>query len=65
MKDVPPFGAYLSLGGWDRSCDGHNYGSQTVDVIVHHEATTKQVWKVDQNHMMKKFWSVINVIAVV
>lgn len=48
MKDVPPFGAYLSLGGWDRSCDGHNYGSQTVNVTVHHEATTKQVWKVDQ-----------------
>lgn len=54
MKDVPPFGAYLSLGGWDRSCDGHNYGSQTVDVIVHHEATTKQVWKVDQKSYDEK-----------
>ena len=54
MKDVPPFGAYLSLGGWDRSCDGHNYGSQTVDVLVHHEATTKQVWKVDQKSYDEK-----------
>ena len=36
------------------SCDGHNYGSQTVDVTVHHEATTKQVWKVDQKSYDEK-----------
>ena len=54
MKDVPPFGMYLASGGWDGHCDGHNYGSQTVDVTVHHEATTKQVWKVDQKSYDEK-----------
>ena len=48
MKEVPPFGMYLGLGGWDEKCDGHRYGSETVKVTVHHEATTKQEWKVDQ-----------------
>ena len=38
----------------DEKCDGHNYGSQTVDVTVHHEATTKQVWKVDQKSYDEK-----------
>ena len=28
--------------------------SQTVDVTVHHEATTKQVWKVDQKSYDEK-----------
>ena len=54
MKDVPPFGMYLASGGWEGHCDGHNYGSQTVDVTVHHEATTKQVWKVDQKSYDEK-----------
>lgn len=54
MKDVPPFGIYLASGGWDGHCDGHNYGPQAVDVTVHHEATTKQVWKVDQKSYNKK-----------
>ena len=48
MKDVPPYGMYLAAGGWDEKCDGHNYSNRLVPTIVHHEASTKQEWKVDK-----------------
>lgn len=54
MKDVPPYGMYLALGGWDRNCDGHNYTNKPVPVTIHHESTTKQVWKVDQKAYSQK-----------
>ena len=48
VKDVPPYGMYLASGGWDGQCDGHNYGSKTVEITVHHDETTKKEWKVDK-----------------
>lgn len=48
MKDVPPYGMYLALGGWDEKCDGHRYTNTLVPITIHHEATTKQEWIVDQ-----------------
>ena len=48
MKDVPPYGMYLANGGWDEKCLDHNYGSKTVPITIHHEATTKQEWMVDK-----------------
>ena len=46
MKDVPPYGMYMGELGWNGECDGHNYSLRPH--YIHHDATTKQVWKVDK-----------------
>ena len=46
VKDVPPYAMYIASGGWDGKCDGHNYSLRPH--YIHHDATTKQVWKVDK-----------------
>ncbi|MCG4627374.1 hypothetical protein [Anaerostipes hadrus] len=48
VKDVSPYAMYIAAGGWDEKCDGHNYSNRLVPTIVHHEASTKQEWKVDK-----------------
>lgn len=47
-KFAPSFSMYMGLQGWNGEHDGHNYSAEAVDVIVHHEATTKQEYKVTQ-----------------
>ena len=46
MKNVPPFGLYMGEQGWNGECDGHNYSLRPY--YIHHNATTKQEWKVDK-----------------
>lgn len=52
MKDVPPYGLYLALGGWDEKCDGHNYSLRPC--YIHHDETTKKEWKVDKKAYDKR-----------
>ncbi|MFR1888356.1 MAG: hypothetical protein ACLSX0_01130 [Anaerostipes caccae] len=47
-KEAPPFSLYMSRGGWDRNCDGHNYTSKRVYHTIHHDATTKKQWVIDK-----------------
>lgn len=47
-KFAPTFSMYMGLQGWNGECDGHNYSSRPVTVKIHHEASTKQEWKVDK-----------------
>ena len=54
VKDVPPYGMYLASGGWDEKCFYHAYTSKQVYYTVHHEATTKQQWVVDQKAYTEK-----------
>lgn len=56
-KFAPTFSMYMGLQGWNGECDGHNYGSELVYVKVHHLATTKQEWKVDQKAYTEKVFN--------
>ena len=46
-KFAPTESMYMGLHGWNGEHDGHNVGTKLVKIKIHHEATTKQVWKVD------------------
>lgn len=47
-KFAPPFSMYIAMGGWNGEHDGHNTTVRVVKIKIHHEATTKQEWKVDK-----------------
>ena len=47
-KWAPTYSMYMGLHGWNGECDGHNYSLRPVIIKIHHDASTKQEWKVDQ-----------------
>ena len=47
-KWAPTYSMYMGLHGWNGECDGHNYSLRPVIIKIHHEASTKQEWKVDK-----------------
>ena len=47
-KFAPTESMYMGLHGWNGEHDGHNVGTKIVKIKIHHEATTKQEWKVDK-----------------
>lgn len=53
-KFAPTESMYMGLHGWNGEHDGHNVGTKLVKIKIHHEATTKQVWKVDQKSYDEK-----------
>lgn len=53
-KFAPPYSMYMGLARWNEECDGHNYGSKYIDIKIHHPATTKQQWVVDQKAYTEK-----------
>ena len=53
-KFAPTESMYMGLHGWNGEHDGHNVGTKLVKIKIYHEATTKQVWKVDQKSYDEK-----------
>ena len=53
-KFAPTESMYMGLHVWNGEHDGHNVGTKLVKIKIHHEATTKQVWKVDQKSYDEK-----------
>ena len=53
-KFAPTESMYMGLHGWNGEHDEHNVGTKLVKIKIHHEATTKQVWKVDQKSYDEK-----------
>lgn len=53
-KFAPTESMYMGLHGWNGEHDGHNVGTKLVKIKIHHEATTKQVWKIDQKSYDEK-----------
>lgn len=53
-KFAPTESMYMGLHGWNEEHDEHNVGTKLVKIKIHHEATTKQVWKVDQKSYDEK-----------
>lgn len=53
-KFAPTESMYMGLHGWNGEHDGHNVGTKLVKIKIHHEATTKQVWKVYQKSYDEK-----------
>lgn len=53
-KFAPTESMYMGLHGWNGEHDGHNVGTKLVKIKIHHEAITKQVWKVDQKSYDEK-----------
>ena len=53
-KFAPTESMYMGLHGWNGEHDGHNVGTKLVKIKIHHEATTTQVWKVDQKSYDEK-----------
>lgn len=47
-KWAPTYSMYMGLHGWNGECDGHNYSLRPVIIKIHHDASTKQEWKVDK-----------------
>ena len=53
-KFAPTESMYMGLHGWNGEHDGHNVGTKLVKIKIYHEATTKQIWKVDQKSYDEK-----------